>query len=32
MRRPRVQDEDVMERGSVTPSMEDVVTSLREQF
>jgi hypothetical protein len=32
MRRPRVQDEDVMERGSVTPSIEEVVMRFREQW
>lgn len=30
MRWPRVHEEDVMERGSVTPSIEDVVTSFSE--
>lgn len=32
MRRPRDQDDEVMERGSVTPSIADVVMRLREQW
>lgn len=32
MRRPRDHDEEVMERGSVTPSIADVVVRLREQL